>query len=52
LGWAGNAVLFFPFKIMGNMVLLSKFSLSDPFLGLSVLQTCIYEGVTYFSISG
>jgi hypothetical protein len=38
LGWGvlkrdGNALLFFPFKIMGNMFSLSDFSLSGPFSG-------------------
>lgn len=33
LGWAGNALLFSPFKIMRHTVPLSDFSRSDPFSG-------------------
>ena len=33
LGWAGNAFLSFPFKIVSNSFLLSDFSLSGPFFG-------------------
>jgi hypothetical protein len=33
LGWAGKALLFFPFKIMENTVPLPDSSLSDSFSG-------------------
>jgi hypothetical protein len=33
LGWAAHAVLFFPFKIMGNRLPQSVFLLSDLFSG-------------------
>jgi len=38
LGWARNTFLFFPFKIMGNMVPLSDFLLSDLFSGTNLSQ--------------
>ena len=33
LGWAGKALPYFPLTILGNIVALSDFSLSDPFSG-------------------